>query len=291
MTPRRILRGTGLEVPVIGFGVSGPHGAWWTAAWQVDQLIGEMLDGGAALFDTAPFYGRAERRLGAALSRRGADHALVCTKGGTIRRGRQVLKDFTADGLRRSLAGSLADLGRARADLFLLHGPDPALAADSALARAVEQFKADGAAGLIGVCARGRPTVEAFAKASWVDVIQAPVWPDADGFDAAECAAAHGKAFLGIEALRPSVKMRLPLGPADLWYNARLLRDRATRRTATEPVSAAEALARALSRPGVDAIVVTTSRLLHARSNLAIAAAALRSAGGDGLRPAAQSGS
>jgi aryl-alcohol dehydrogenase-like predicted oxidoreductase len=76
---RRRLGRTGWDVPVVGFGT-----------WQVfdvgperqplaDEVVEAALKGGAALFDSSPMYGRAERVLGRALEGRRSE-AIVATK-------------------------------------------------------------------------------------------------------------------------------------------------------------------------------------------------------------------
>jgi D-threo-aldose 1-dehydrogenase len=104
--------------------------------------------GGIRAFDTAPHYGLglSERRLGDALRCRPRDEYVISTKvgrllepaasrpDGSIARDTQggfdVLAryvrrfDFSADGVRRSLAASLDRLGLDRVDIALIHDPD-----------------------------------------------------------------------------------------------------------------------------------------------------------------------
>ena len=95
-------------------------------------------------FDTAPHYGLglSERRLGRALADRPRAGYVVSTKVGRVleadpagapaRDGEgfdvpatwRRVWDFSADGVRRSLAASLDRLGLERADVVLLHDPD-----------------------------------------------------------------------------------------------------------------------------------------------------------------------
>jgi len=95
-------------------------------------------------FDTAPHYGLglSERRLGRALADRPRAGYVVSTKvgrvleadpaGASVRDGEgfdvpatwRRVWDFSADGVRRSLAASLDRLGLERADVVLLHDPD-----------------------------------------------------------------------------------------------------------------------------------------------------------------------
>ncbi|OYN99461.1 D-threo-aldose 1-dehydrogenase [Propionibacteriaceae bacterium ES.041] len=99
---------------------------------------------GLRYFDTAPHYGLglAERRLGRALAARPREEYLLSTKVGRLlvdnpnpvgsdeENGFLVPdeltreRDYTADGVRRSLAESLTRLGIDRIDIALIHDPD-----------------------------------------------------------------------------------------------------------------------------------------------------------------------
>lgn len=103
------------------------------AAWQ----------SGIRTFDTAPHYGLglSERRLGAALRRYPRDEYVICTKVGRLLEpasppyGRDTegfavpatcrrVRDYSADGVQRSLEASLDRLGLDRIDVALIHDPD-----------------------------------------------------------------------------------------------------------------------------------------------------------------------
>lgn len=97
-------------------------------AWEV----------GVRHFDTAPLYGSglAEERLGAALAVRPRDEYTISTKVGRVLGPGEpsphfvdapplgAVFDYTPDGIRRSLAGSLERLGLDRVDVVLLHDPE-----------------------------------------------------------------------------------------------------------------------------------------------------------------------
>jgi aryl-alcohol dehydrogenase-like predicted oxidoreductase len=94
---------------------------------------------GVRHFDTAPLYGSgiAEERLGAALAARPREEYTISTKVGRVLVAGtpspqfigapplEAVFDYTPDGIRRSLAGSLERLGLERVDLYLIHEPDP----------------------------------------------------------------------------------------------------------------------------------------------------------------------
>jgi aryl-alcohol dehydrogenase-like predicted oxidoreductase len=74
---RRRLGGSGLEVPVVGFGTYRTFDV--SDAGQIFPVVDAALDGGASLFDSSPMYGQAERVLGEALDGR-RDRVMVATK-------------------------------------------------------------------------------------------------------------------------------------------------------------------------------------------------------------------
>jgi D-threo-aldose 1-dehydrogenase len=93
---------------------------------QAHAAVTAAWDAGIRYFDTAPLYalGRAERRLGAALQGRPRSSFTVSTKVGRLLRPDGWSWDFSGDGVRRSLDGSLERLGLDAVDVALLHDPD-----------------------------------------------------------------------------------------------------------------------------------------------------------------------
>jgi D-threo-aldose 1-dehydrogenase len=115
-----------------------------TSDEEAAQAVDAAWAAGVRYYDTAPHYGLglSERRLGAALAGRRREELLVSTKAGrllvpspdtadrfddqgfavpaSVRR----VWDFSADGIRRSLEGSLERLGLDRVDIVYLHDPD-----------------------------------------------------------------------------------------------------------------------------------------------------------------------
>jgi D-threo-aldose 1-dehydrogenase len=147
--------------------------------------------GGIRTFDTAPHYGLglSERRLGEALRDRPRDDYVICTKVGRLlapaappygrdRQGFAVAAthvrvfDFSSDGVRRSLDASLARLGLDRVDIVLLHDPDDH--GDQALTQAypaLEQLRAQGAVGAIGVGMNQAEMLTRFVTDTDIDVV------------------------------------------------------------------------------------------------------------------------
>jgi len=100
--------------------------------------IDRAWEAGVRYFDTAPLYGSglAEERLGTALAARPRDEYTISTKVGRVLGPGDpsphfvdapplgAVFDYTPDGIRRSLAGSLERLGLERVDVVLLHDPE-----------------------------------------------------------------------------------------------------------------------------------------------------------------------
>jgi D-threo-aldose 1-dehydrogenase len=147
--------------------------------------------GGIRTFDTAPHYGLglSERRLGAALAGRPRGDYVISTKVGRLlapaaephgpdgegfavaARYRRVF-DFSADGVRRSLEGSLARLGLDRVDIALIHDPDDH--GEQALREAypaLERLRAEGCVRAIGVGMNQAPMLTRFVTDTDIDVV------------------------------------------------------------------------------------------------------------------------
>jgi D-threo-aldose 1-dehydrogenase len=128
----------------LGLGTAALGGLYApVAADEATRVVRGALAAGMSYLDTAPHYGagRAERRVGAALQAVPRDRYTLSTKVGRLlvprgpgqpadRAGfvdeppcRRVW-DFTADGIRRSVDGSLRRLGVDRVDVLYLHDPD-----------------------------------------------------------------------------------------------------------------------------------------------------------------------
>jgi aryl-alcohol dehydrogenase-like predicted oxidoreductase len=226
-----------------------------------------MIEGGAPMFDTAPFYHAAQARLGRALEKHPG--AFVASKVGTVQTpfGR-LAKDYSPQGIRAQVDLTRCDLRRDRIDLVHLHGAPPEVVADPAVRGAFDTLRSKGVVSLIGATLRTAEEFQACLAADWIDVIQAPLEPGPVP-DWPQLAAEAGKGVLAIEALRAAGGSRALRSPADLWYLARQARhgDGGVQGVLT----AEDALRRALAQPGVTAVVTTSVRLAHVRANLAVA--------------------
>src|SRR5437868_6362396 len=123
----------------LGLG-TGPLAGLFEAvsADRARATIDRAWEAGVRYFDTAPLYGSglAEERLGTALAARPRDEYTISTKVGRVLGPGDpsphfvdapplgAVFDYTPDGIRRSLAGSLERLGLERVDVVLLHDPE-----------------------------------------------------------------------------------------------------------------------------------------------------------------------
>ena len=149
-------------------------------------------DNGIRYFDTAPHYGLglSERRLGAAFAGLPRHELVLSTKVGRLLRpnpsatgtdlaaGFSVpddltrIWDFSADGVRRSLAESLERLGMDRVDIVYVHDPDEAV--DQAIAEAIPALVALRAEGVISAVGVGMNQWQAplrFVRETDIDVV------------------------------------------------------------------------------------------------------------------------
>ena len=157
--------------------------------------ISAAWDAGVRYFDTAPHYGLglSERRLGKALRERPRAELVVSTKVGRrlvpnpggeherdldngfdvptdIRR----IWDFSADGVRRTLAQSLERLGLARVDIALIHDPEESDDPDAAVRTAypaLAELRAEGAIASVGVGSKNWQILRRFVDETDIDVI------------------------------------------------------------------------------------------------------------------------
>ncbi|MEU4240260.1 aldo/keto reductase [Actinoplanes sp. NPDC026619] len=159
---------------------------------EATATVDAAWDAGVRYFDTAPHYGLglSERRLGAALRKRPREEYVVSTKAGRLlvpddspAAGRDPdlfdvpathrrVWDFSADGVRRSLAESLERLALDRVDLLLLHDPEghAGEAIESAYP-AAERLRAEGVVRAIGVGSMDVAVLTRFAAETDVDVL------------------------------------------------------------------------------------------------------------------------
>jgi aryl-alcohol dehydrogenase-like predicted oxidoreductase len=268
------------------FGLSGPLGLPLTSRREVTRLVADALAGGINAFDTAPSYGagEAERRLGAAL--RGAPRGdyFLSSKVGTVATGFQrYTKDFSPDGMRRSLEESLSRLRTDRLDLLLLHGPGPEHLTPDLFA-VLTDWRKEGLFRHLGAAARGAEAIRALDKPelTWVMAPAHRGMALAEQY-ALETHRAAGRRIIAIETLRPGQpRWRAPRRPGDLFYLARSLAHRLASGASGASAGPAdlaripretpqEALRWALSQAFCDLIAISTSRRSHLAANMGLA--------------------
>lgn len=166
---RAVLGRSGLAVSRVGLGTAPLAGLFSAVgARQAEETLRAAWDAGIRYFDTAPHYGAglAEERLGRFLAGRPRAEVTVSTKvgrllvpgdggrdgegfvGGT---GLTRVRDYSAEGVYRSLSESLERSGLDAFDLVLVHDPDDHYAqASSAAFPALRRLRAEGAVKAIG---------------------------------------------------------------------------------------------------------------------------------------------
>lgn len=157
--------------------------------------IDEAWARGLRYFDTAPHYGLglSERRLGEALSQRSRDSYVLSTKVGRLLRPNpepqgsdaengfhvpdtyQRLRDYTYDGVMRSLEESLGRLGTDRVDILWIHDPEePTDRSEEALAGAVgalNRLRDEGTISAWGVGSKDAATMMTFVEHAAPDLL------------------------------------------------------------------------------------------------------------------------
>jgi len=147
--------------------------------------IDAAWEAGVRFFDTAPLYGSglSERRVGDALRARPRDEYTLSTKVGRLLvpgapapmfpgATDAPVFDFSADGVRRSVAESLERLELDRVDVALIHDPDEHL--EQALGEAypaLESLRAEGVVRQIGVGMNQWQALARFVRETDVDCV------------------------------------------------------------------------------------------------------------------------
>lgn len=254
----------------LAFGISGPLATPLVRPGTVDRLIAAAIERGVTLFDTAPAYGdgKAERRLGRALTDQ--KDILISTKAGLSSAGlRQRMRDFSPDGIERSIDESMGRLGRP-IDLLWLHGAAPEELTDTLLTRLDGRCR-DGSVRYLGLAGRGAELEQGFERGPF-SAVMLPVHAGLAGNAPVRVKAFRGAGAItfAIEVMTPSRGQRRGLSTGALWRIGR----RAIRPTppSSKPpaLAPAEALQWALRDGGADIAVITTTRRDRLHSNIAM---------------------
>jgi len=190
---RRRLGGSNVAVGRLGLGAAQLGNLYRPMRDEDATAIVDLaLTVGIDYIDTAPHYGLglSERRLGAALA--GHDDVVVSTKVGRVLERRQREGepgddmanqfavpadwerrwDFSAAGVRRSLADSRERMGRERIDIAFLHDPDDFMdeALDDALPELVK-LRDSGELGAIGAGMNSADKLQRIIETGSIDVV------------------------------------------------------------------------------------------------------------------------
>jgi aryl-alcohol dehydrogenase-like predicted oxidoreductase len=145
---------TDLMVSAIGFGTWAFGGDWGAVDLDSSRsTIHRALESGITLFDTAQGYGfgAAERVLGEALWQRARrEDVVIATKGGLRMDAGGLVRDASAEWLRKGAEASLRNLGTDYVDLYQVHWPDPHTPAEET-AEALAELVDAGIARYVGV--------------------------------------------------------------------------------------------------------------------------------------------
>ncbi|MDP7069883.1 MAG: aldo/keto reductase [Phycisphaerales bacterium] len=175
----RPLGRTGLSVSRIGWGtvkIGRNAGVKYPAAFEVpsqadaEAIIHAMLDLGITLIDTAPAYGLAESRLGAALGERRRE-VVLCTKVGEQCEAGRSTHDFSSEAVKRSVQQSLRRLRTDDVELVLVHsdGRDVEIQTQTDLVETLASLREAGLTRAIGFS--GKTPAGTEHALDWADVV------------------------------------------------------------------------------------------------------------------------
>jgi len=192
LTKRSAIRDTRVELTSLGLGCAQLGNLYRpTPDADARATVDAAWELGVRYFDTAPHYGLglSERRVGAALAERPRDELVLSTKVGrllepvtevtgdddegfavpaTHRRRR----DYSRDGILRSVAASLERLGLDRIDVLFVHDPDEHYAEvlDGAYP-ALHELREQGVVGAIGAGMNQAEMLADFARNTDMDLL------------------------------------------------------------------------------------------------------------------------
>jgi aryl-alcohol dehydrogenase-like predicted oxidoreductase len=157
----RILGSTGLRVSVIGAGTWQLGGEWGREFTQsdADAILDAAAECGINLIDTAECYGDhlSERLIGDYLSRRDRSKWVVATKfGHWFHSFMNRTDDFSVDGVRKQLEGSLSALRVDAIDLYQFHSGSDELFQNAELWKMIDEQKRAGKIRHLGVSILGK---------------------------------------------------------------------------------------------------------------------------------------
>ncbi|WP_334171706.1 aldo/keto reductase [Sinomonas sp.] len=301
---KRTIPGTSLALTTLGFG-GAPIGNLYREVSDADAIgaVQAAWEHGIRYFDTAPHYGLglSERRIGEAL--RGAPRGdyVLSTKVGRLLRpnpspgGRDTegfdvddglvrVRDYSRDGVLRSIEESLARLGTDRIDIVYIHDPDDywAEALDGAVP-ALSQLRDEGVIGAYGAGMNQSEMLHRFVTATDVDVVMLAgrytLLEQGAREDLLPACAERGVGVVNVGVFNsgllskdrpaPGATYNYAPAPAELLERANLLADICERHGTSLP---AAALAFSFREPLVTSVVVGMRTAAQAERNTALGA-------------------
>ena len=270
MEKRRLGR-TDLPVSVLGFGGSeiGYEGA---SAATVTRLLGQALDAGLTVVDTAECYERSEELIGAALGARRRE-CFIFTKCGHA--GGWAHPDWRSPALLASIERSLERLRTDHVDLIQLHSCSEGVLRRGEAIRALETARERGLARFIGYSGDGAAARFAVQCGAF-DTLQTSISiADQEALDLTLPLAAERD--MGVIAKRPiaNAAWRYARKPAEPYYQPYWTRLRALDYDflrAGRESAAATALRFTLGVPGVHTAIVGTIKPERWKENAALLA-------------------
>lgn len=188
----RTIPGTAVQLPLLGFGAA-PIGNLYREVPDQEAIdaVTAAWEGGIRYFDTAPHYGLglSERRLGMALAGQDRDSYVLSTKIGRLLRpnpspqGKDTegfdvpddlhrVRDYSRDGVLRSIEESLQRLGTDRIDIVYIHDPDDYWAeAIEGAAPALSALRDEGVIGAWGAGMNQSGMLHRFVTETDIDVV------------------------------------------------------------------------------------------------------------------------
>ncbi|HWE58630.1 MAG TPA: aldo/keto reductase [Solirubrobacteraceae bacterium] len=185
---------SGVTLTALGFGGASLGNLYSEVAEETaQQALDAAWDEGIRYFDTAPHYGLglSERRIGRALRGRPRDQYVISTKvgrllvpnaaptGSDLRGGGFAVpdmltrcRDYSRDGVLRSLEASLERLGLDHVDIVLVHDPEDYM--DEALSAAVPaliELREQGVIGAVGAGMNLVAPLQRFVRETDVDLV------------------------------------------------------------------------------------------------------------------------
>jgi aryl-alcohol dehydrogenase-like predicted oxidoreductase len=260
----RPLGNTGLLVPTLGLG-AGHIGGHELDEPEVARLLGEALDGGLTLIDTARSYGLSEVRIGRNLAHRRHEFVLS-TKGGY---GVDGVPDWSAEAVARGIDEALTRLRTDYIDVFHLHSCGLEILAREDVLRALDDARR---AGKIRVAAYSgeNEALELAVRSRVFGAVQCSI-NLCDQRSVAGILREASHLDLGVIGKRPLANASWRFTERPTGHYAEAYWDRL--RIMRLPLDGGDWLETALRfaafQPGVSSVIVGTARIDHLRHNLA----------------------